>query len=62
MTKFRIETETDANTGKVYAELYCPDDAEQPIARTEPIFTNNEAAEEQIKEMFEEWMSQLQEE
>ena len=62
MTKFRIETETDANTGKVYAELYCPDDAEEPIAKTEPIFPNSEAAEKQIKEMFEEWMSQLREE
>ena len=60
MTKFRIETETDEKTGKVYAELYYPDDAEQPIARTEPIFPNSEAAEEEIKKMFEEWMSQLQ--
>ena len=62
MTKFRIETETDAKTGKVYAELYCPEDAEQPLAKTDPIFPNSEAAEEKIKEMFEEWMSQLQEE
>ncbi len=59
MAKFRIETETDPKTGKVYAELYYPDDADQPIARTEPIFPSREDAEEQIKEMFEEWMSQL---
>jgi hypothetical protein len=59
LTKFRIETETDTKTGKVYAELYYPDDADQPIASTDPIFSSSEAAEEQIKEMFEEWMSQL---
>lgn len=62
MTKFRIETRTDSNTGKVYAELYCPDDAEQPLAKTDPIFASSEAAEKKIKDMFEEWMSQLQEE
>ena len=62
MTKFRIETGTDSNTGKVYAELYGPDDAEQPLAKTDPIFASSEAAEKKIKDMFEEWMSQLQEE
>ena len=32
MAKFRIETETDPKTIKVYAEFYNPDDAEQPLA------------------------------
>jgi len=32
VTKFRIETETDPKTIKVYAEFYNPDDAEQPLA------------------------------
>ncbi len=32
MAKFRIETETDPKTAKVNAELYSPDDAEQPLA------------------------------
>ena len=62
MAKFRIETETDAKTGKIYAELYFPDDAEQPIATTDPIFPSREVAEQKIKEMFEEWISQLREE
>ena len=59
MAKFRIETETDAKTGKVYAELYYPDDAEQLIATTDPIFPSREVAEEKIIEMFEEWMSDI---
>ena len=59
MAKFRIETETDAKTGKVYAELYYPDDAEQPIATTDPIFPSSEVAEQKIIEMFEEWMSDM---
>ena len=32
MAKFRIETETDPKTIKVYAEFYNPDNAEQPLA------------------------------
>ncbi len=59
MAKFRIETETDAKTGKVYAELYYPDDAEQRLATTDPIFPSREVAEEKIIEMFEEWMSDI---
>ena len=59
MAKFRIETETDAKTGKVYAELYYPDDAEQAIATTDPIFPSREVAEQKIIEMFEEWMSDI---
>ena len=62
MANFRIETETDPKTGKVYAELYFPEDAEQPIGTTEPIFSSSEVAEEQIKKLFEEWISQLEEE
>jgi len=31
LAKFRIETETDLKTGKVYAEFYNPDDVEQPL-------------------------------
>ena len=62
MAKFRIETETDSKTGKVYAELYYPDDVEQPLVTTDPIFPSREVAEQKIIEMFEEWMSQLGEE
>jgi len=59
MAKFRIETETDPKTGKVYAELYYPDDAEQPLATTDPIFPSSEVAEQKIIEMFEEWISDI---
>lgn len=61
MANFRIDTETDPETGKVYAELYYPEDADQPIGTTEPIFSSHEVAEEQIKTLFEEWMTQLKE-
>lgn len=59
MAKFRIETETDPKTGKIYAELYYPGDADEPLAKTDPIFPDREVAEQKIIEMFEEWMSEM---
>jgi len=59
LAKLRIETETDPKTCKVYAELYYPDDAEQPLVTTNPIFPSREVAEQKIIEMFEEWMSDI---
>ncbi len=59
MAEFRIETETDTKTGMIYAELYYPGDAEEPLAKTDPIFPNREVAEQKIIEMFEEWMSEM---
>jgi len=59
LAKFRIETKIDPKTGKVYAELYYPDDAEKPLATTDPIFQSREVAVEHIKKMCKEWMSEM---
>ena len=61
MAQLRIETIT-YQTGKVYAELYYPDDAVIPLATTEPIFPNSDIAVQRTNEMFENWMSLLREE
>ena len=62
MAQLRIETATYPETGKVYAELYYPDDEVIPIATTEPIFPSSEIAIQRAKEMFENWMFLLREE
>jgi len=59
LANFRIETRTDPETGKVLAELYYPADETVPLAKTDPIFQSRDVAEQKIKDMFEEWMSQL---
>jgi len=57
MARLRVETATYANTGKVYAELYYPENEVIPIAVTEPIYLNSEEAVKESKDMFEEWMT-----
>lgn len=56
MARFRVETVTDPITGKVYSELFYPDDAAAPIGRTKPIYDSHpeaaEHAERMLKEMF----------
>ena len=59
MTQLRVETITYPNTGKVYAELYYPENELLPIAITEPIYLNREEAVKQSCVMFECWMSLL---
>ncbi len=44
MARFRIETMTDPVTGKVFSELYYPDDAEEPMARTRAKYDTHEQA------------------
>ena len=53
MSQLRVETAMYPKTGKVYAELYYPEDAVIPIATTEPIYLNREIAEKQAIETFE---------
>jgi len=62
LARLRVKTATSPNTGKIYAELYYPVDAEVPIAITEPIYPNREEAVKQSGEMFKDWMSLLKEE
>ena len=59
MSQLRVETAMYPKTGKVYAELYYPEDAVIPIATTEPIYLNREIAEKQAIETFEHWMDQI---
>ncbi len=62
MARLRVKTAIHPKTGKVYAELYYPDDQAVPIAITEPIYPNSEEAVRQSIEMFKNWMSLLREE
>lgn len=59
MAKLRVKTAKHPKTGKVYAELYYPEDELEPIATTEPIFTNRELAVKSAVETFEYWMAQM---
>ena len=62
MAQLRVETVTYPSTGKVYAELYYPEDEVIPIAVTEPIFPSSEDAVIHANEMFENLMTLLNEE
>jgi len=62
MAQLRVETATYPDTGKVYAELYYPEDEVIPIAVTEPVFPSSEEAVIHANEMFDNWMSLLDEE
>ena len=57
MAQLRVETATYPNTGKVYAELYYPENELVPIAVTEPIYPNREEAVKQSVKMFKDWMT-----
>ncbi len=52
MGKFRVETVTDSKTGKIYAELYYPENESKPIAQTDPIYSSHKQAEEDIIKTF----------
>jgi len=62
MARLRVKTATNPETGKVYAELYYPENKVIPLAITEPIYPNSEEAVRQSIEMFKNWMSLLREE
>jgi hypothetical protein len=62
MAQLRVETATYPSTGKVYAELYYPEDEVIPIAVTEPIFLSSEDAVIHANEIFENWMLLVNEE
>ena len=62
MAQLRVETATYPGTGKIYAELYYPEDEVIPIAVTEPVFPSSEVAVIHANEMFDNWMSLLDEE
>ena len=62
MNRLRVETATYPNTGKVYAELYFPEDELVPIVITGPIYPNREEAVKQACVMFECWKSIMAEE
>jgi hypothetical protein len=44
MSHLRVETARYPKTGKVYAELYYPENELIPIAVTEPIYLSREVA------------------
>ena len=59
MSHLRVETTRHPKTGKVYAELYYPDNELMPIAVTEPIYISREVAVTHATETFDHWMDQL---
>ena len=61
MSHLRVETAKYPKTGKVYAELYYPENEVIPIAVTEPIYLSRELAVKHAKETFEHWMSHFKE-
>lgn len=44
MAKFRAETVDDLATGKVFFEVYFPEDAAEPFIRTTPVYGSHEEA------------------
>ena len=52
MTRLRVETATDTETGLIFVELYYPEDAGVPLAKTNPIYESHEEAERNAVEMF----------
>ncbi|WP_042886316.1 hypothetical protein [Cupriavidus necator] len=59
MARFRIETVTDPATGLIYTEMYYPENAATPSARTKPIYPSHEAAEADAVKMFQDWAEGL---
>ena len=54
MARFRIETVLDSSTGLILAELYHPEDADEPIASTQPVYPTHEMATQDIIRMMKE--------
>ncbi len=52
MARFRTETVVDPETGKIFLELYYPDDAAEPIARTKAIYDTHEQAQKHAVELM----------
>ncbi|MBI3562184.1 MAG: hypothetical protein HY080_10785 [Gammaproteobacteria bacterium] len=48
MINLRIETITDALTNLVYAEIYYPESATEPIAKTAAIYRSPEHAKSEV--------------
>jgi hypothetical protein len=59
MALLRVKTAINPETGKVYAELYYPENEVVPIAVTEPIYPNSKEAVKQSCKTFKDWMSRL---
>ena len=54
MAQFRVETVVDAATGKIYAELYYPENEKTPFTQTSPIYSSHEQAEQEVLKNFKE--------
>jgi hypothetical protein len=52
MARFRVETVVDVATGKVYAELFYPENETTPLAKTPPIYSSHEQAEQEVLKFF----------
>lgn len=57
MSRLRVETARHPRTGKVYVELYYPENEVIPIAISEPIYINRDDAIRHAIETFDHWMS-----
>ena len=54
MAQFRVETVVDNASGKIYAELYYPENETTPLTQTKPIYSSHEQAEQEVLKMFNE--------
>lgn len=52
MSQLRVETARYPKTGKVYTELYYPENGVIPIAVTEPIYLSRKVAVQHATETF----------
>lgn len=53
VVEYRIETVMDLESGLIYAELYYPVDAPEPVSQTEPLYSSHEQAEREVLRRFE---------
>ena len=54
MARFRVETVVEPTSGRIYAELYYPEDEQVALAKTGAIYATHEEAEKAVLRMFEE--------
>ncbi len=58
MAHFRIETDVDPSTGKIFSELYYPAGESAPIVRTKAVYDTHEQAQEHALEMIKQVFSE----
>ena len=58
MARFRVETVTDPETGLIAAEIYFPEHAKEPVAKTASIYNDRDHAMDEIMKLLKEMFSE----